>query len=113
MTLVPPPPPPPAPDHNRWADYWYYEIGVSVIPAKTKIKKTFIPWSQYQIQPVPEEQFQEWKRQDAFKDGMAIIPGRVWRGPYRGSYLIFLDLDNKKQLKNSVQGKVSLYHLMR
>ena len=98
-TITPPPPPPPTPDYNRWADYWYYEIGVSVIPADTKKKKTWIKWSQYQIQPVSEEQFQEWKRQDAFKDGMAIIVGRVWRGPYRGSHLIFLDLDNKKAIE--------------
>src|SRR5215211_3691517 len=101
MTFMinPPPPPPPTPDYNRGADYWFYEVAMSVIPADTKKKKTYIKWSQYQVQPVSEEQFQTWKQQDAFRDGLAIVPGKVWRGPYKGNHLIFLDLDNQKTIE--------------
>ncbi len=99
--ITPPPPSGPAPlsDFNRWADFWYSQIGINVIPADTNKKKTYIKWSQWQRQPVPQEQFEEWKRTDAFKDGLAIIVGEVWRGPRKGCYLIFLDLDNKKAIE--------------
>jgi hypothetical protein len=99
FTMTPPPPPAPTPYYNMWADFWFYDVGMSCIPSDTKKKKTWIKWSQYQVYPVSEEQFQEWKQQDAFKDGMAIIPGKVWRGPQKGNYLIFLDLDNAKAIQ--------------
>ena len=30
---------------NESADYWYYEIGVNVIPANTKEKNTYETWT--------------------------------------------------------------------
>jgi hypothetical protein len=70
MTLPPPPPAPPAnkpPLHqiNAWADYWFYDRGVNTIPADTKNKRTYIKWSQWQMHPIPEEQFEAWKRTGA------------------------------------------------
>ena len=62
---------------NEWADFWYYNIGVNVIPADTRNKRPKVEWKQYQNDPVPEEQYKEWKQQDKFKDGMAIIAGKV------------------------------------
>jgi hypothetical protein len=100
MIFPPPPPAPtPAPDHNRWADYWYYTIGCNVIPSDTKKKKTWIRWSEWQILPLPEEQFEAWKQQGAYNDGLAIIPGELWRGEQKGNYLIFIDCDNKKAIQ--------------
>ena len=29
---------------NKSADFWYYEIGINVIPANTKEKNTFEHW---------------------------------------------------------------------
>ncbi len=87
---------PPLTDYNGWARFWYSIIGANVIPAKTRIKKTFVKWTPYQDEPVPRETFEEWIRNDEFKDGMALVLGRVWRGEYEGKYLIFIDLDNLK-----------------
>ena len=36
-------------------------------------------WKQLQNNPLSEEGFQRWIDQDAFKDGLSIIPGKVWR----------------------------------
>jgi hypothetical protein len=103
MTFLvnPPPPPPPAPtpDFNQWADYWYYSNGCNVIPADTRKKRTFVKWSQWQLYPLDEEQFEQWKKDDAFRNGMAIILGEVWRGEHKGNYLIFIDCDNKKAIE--------------
>ena len=64
--------------HNTYADYWRYDIGVNVIPAQTKLKKTSIKWLQYQNAPIPESQHTVWKNSGAFTEGMAIIAGKVW-----------------------------------
>ena len=52
--------------HNTYADYWRYDIGVNVIPAQTKLKKTSIKWLQYQNAPIPESQHTVWKNSGAF-----------------------------------------------
>jgi Bifunctional DNA primase/polymerase, N-terminal len=85
---------------NEWADFWRYQIGVNVIPANTKEKTTWIQWSQYQANPIREEQHEQWKEDNAFKDGMAVIPGKVWHNAAKKSlYLVFLDLDNQKAIE--------------
>ena len=84
---------------NEWADFWRYQIGVNVIPANTREKRTWIPWSQYQDNPILETQHEQWKQNNAFKDGMAIIPGKVWHNTAKkGLYFIFIDLDNQKAI---------------
>jgi len=90
---------PPLHDYNGWAKFWFYIIGANVIPAKTRIKKTFEKWQPFQTAPISEEVFEQWIRGDVFKDGMALILGRVWRGQYAGKYLIFIDLDNLKAIE--------------
>src|SRR5919108_464187 len=91
---------PPLEDHNAWADFWYYTIGVNVIPANTRQKKTFVEWKRWQIESIPEELHDQWKHDNAFKDGMAIILGKVWRGKHKGEYLIFIDLDNSRAIED-------------
>jgi hypothetical protein len=91
-------PTPPLEDFNKWADFWYYEKGVNVIPADTMHKKTYVQWKRYQTTEVSEEQLAAWKAENAFKDGLAIIPGKVWRGAHRDEHLIFIDLDNAKAI---------------
>src|SRR5918994_1517298 len=90
---------PPLEDHNAWADFWYYQIGVNVIPAHTRQKKTFVEWKPWQIESIPEELHGQWKRENRFADGLAIILGKVWRGEHIGEYLIFVDLDNQKAIE--------------
>jgi hypothetical protein len=86
---------------NLWADYWRYEVGVNVIPANTKDKNTYIKWRQWQNSPISEEQHEQWKEEGAFNNGMAIIAGKISHAKditKRNSYLILIDLDNKKAI---------------
>lgn len=89
---------------NEWADYWRYEVGVNVIPADSIKKKTMIQWKEdprgnWQIDPIPQMIHDEWKLNDSFKDGMAIICGRVFHNiTKKHLYLCAIDVDNKKGL---------------
>lgn len=105
-TMIPPPPPAPVPeptptDFNEWARFWYYDVGVNVIPANTRTKKTWIRWKEegYQTNPIPEEVFQRWIDNNEFKNGMAAMAGMVWRGKNKGVYFTFVDLDNALAIK--------------
>ncbi|MFZ0514125.1 MAG: phage/plasmid primase, P4 family, partial [Candidatus Nitrosopolaris sp.] len=86
-------------DHNGWADYWRNVIGVNVVPANTREKKTTIEWKSWQNDPTPQELHDEWKRKGAFDMGMAAIPGRIFHNECRKEfYLVCLDIDNKQAL---------------
>jgi hypothetical protein len=91
--------------YNECADFWRYQISVNVIPADTKNKMTWIRWSQYQYEPISEEQHNQWKLK-----GMAIILGRICHDPSKDKlYLIFIYLDNQKALVNFCEVKVSMH----
>jgi hypothetical protein len=81
---------------NKAADFWYYEIGVNVIPINSQEKVTYVKWSEFQGNSISEEQYLRWKAEGAFNQGMAIIAGKIWRGKYKGKYLVCIDIDNKK-----------------
>jgi hypothetical protein len=79
---------------NESADFWRYDIGVNVVPADTVNKKPLVAWSEWQDKPIPEELHKQWKEQNGFSKGIAIIPGRVWHRPDKqGLYFTFLDAD--------------------
>jgi hypothetical protein len=85
---------------NACADYWRYYVGVNTIPANTRKKVTYEPWSEYQSSPISEEQYKEWKIKGAFNNGIAIILGKVWHNKQRfGLYLNGIDLDNRKAIE--------------
>jgi Bifunctional DNA primase/polymerase, N-terminal len=80
--------------YNAWADFWRYVIGVNVIPANTRIKKTFITWQQYQNSPIPEEHHNGWKNKGSFNEGMAVVAGKVWhRSDMLDEYFVIIDAD--------------------
>src|SRR5215203_2347729 len=93
---------------NKWADFWHYKIGVNVIPADTKEKKTFENWSQWQDKSIPDELHEQRKQNGEYKKGIALIPGKLWRGPFEGKYLIAIDLDNKKAIEEFCKDKEGL-----
>jgi P4 family phage/plasmid primase-like protien len=84
---------------NDWADFWYYDIGVNVIPADTKNKQTGYNWLQCQEKAIPDEIHEQRKKNGEYNKGIAIIPGKIWRGPFKGKYLCAIDLDNKKAIE--------------
>lgn len=87
---------PPLTDINAWAKFWYYDIGVNIVPMVTRYKtgKGGFDWKKWKHTPIPEEEFNKWLEQNAFKDGIGAILGYVWRGKYQGKYLTLIDLDN-------------------
>src|SRR5215210_4644433 len=99
MTYPPIPSAPPINDFNKAADFWYYGLGLNVIPSDTKRKQTYERWRQWQDKPISEEQFEEWKKQNAFVNGMAVMAGKSWRGPYEGKYFTFVDCDNARAIQ--------------
>ena len=85
---------------NEWADYLRYVIGVNVVPADGIHKASYETWSLFQHDPVSEEQHNEWKANDEFRNGIAIIPGKVWHNPDRAHLFLFaLDIDNELGIK--------------
>jgi hypothetical protein len=81
---------------NESADFWRYDIGVNVIPSDTKNKTTNIQWSAYQGSPVPEALYEQWKMEEAFNKGIAVIPGRVWhKEDKQNLYFTFIDADKQ------------------
>jgi hypothetical protein len=87
---------------DNWADFWRCTIGVNVIPADTKNKVTGIKWSQYQNNPIPEWQHEQWKKESAFSNGIAIILGRVWHNESKKDlYFTLIDAD-KLQAINEI-----------
>jgi hypothetical protein len=91
--------------YNAWADFWRYVIGINVIPADTRAKKTNIRWSHYQNNPISEVQHNQWKIEGAFLKGMAIIPGKVWyRQDKIGQYFTIIDLDKAIAIKELCTG---------
>src|SRR6478672_10873267 len=84
---------------NDYADFWRYTIGVNVIPADTKNKIPRIKWSEFQSMPIPKEMHQQWKKEELFSSGIAIIPGKVWhRADRKDLYFVVIDVDNPKGL---------------
>ena len=82
------------------ADFWRYNIGVNVIPADTRNKTTSISWKPYQNSPVPQWQYEQWIKDNAFARGMAVIPGRTWHNKDKmGKYLICIDVDKRKAIE--------------
>jgi hypothetical protein len=79
-------------------DFWFYKIGVNVIAADSVKKIPIEEWSKYQNKPILVEAYEQNKKNGIYKDGIAIIPGKVWRGPHKDKYLVFVDLDNQKAI---------------
>jgi len=85
---------------NDYANYFRYKIGVNVIPANSKNKKPLVGWKSdvrgnWQEIPIPEEIHQQWIRENKFKDGLAVICGKVFHNKeHSGKWLNGIDCDN-------------------
>ena len=92
-------------------DYWYYDIGMNPLPVISKNKnhpeKGFVrldTWKKYQNEELDEETFKKWKEQGLYDEGIAIIGGYVWRGKFKGFYLIMTDQDNQRGIDEMFPG---------
>ena len=89
---------------NKWADFWHFHIGLNVIPADTENKTTYENWLQWQDKSISDELHEERKKNCEYNKGIALIPGKIWRGPFKGKYLVAIDLDNKKSIEEFCRG---------
>ena len=75
---------------------FYYDTG----RADTKNKRPTVAWLDFQNNPIPEELHNQWKSENKFLDGMAVILGKVWHNLEKsGLYLNGIDLDNLKAIE--------------
>jgi len=98
---------PPIDDFNGWADFYFYEWGINVIPAPTMDKNkdekdkqfTWIKggWQDYQTRAMSEREHDAFKRNGDYisRKGLAVVAGRVWRGPSKGLWFTFAEADNQ------------------
>ena len=84
---------------NQFPDFWFYIVGVNVIPFDTQKRIPIIyQYDSYQNEPIPIEIYEQWKREGKFEKGIAIILGKIYRGNNIGQYLIGVDVDREKGL---------------
>ena len=99
--------PPPIDDFDGWADYYFDEWGVNVIPAPTSDKnkpegeRQFTwpkgGWDQFQHRAMTREEHETFKQNGdyALRKGLAVVAGQIWRGPNKGLWLTFAEADNQ------------------
>src|SRR5215218_3626426 len=51
------------------------------------------------------------KKNGDYNDGIALIPGKIWKGQFKGKYLVAIDLDNKKAIEEFVCSEFGLEEL--
>ncbi len=100
---------------NDEADFWRKDIGVNTIPYDTANVfknpgggKPLIKWSAplegqklgLKDRALSNEEFDELKKNNKFKYGIAIIPGKIWHREECKSYFLYvIDIDNAKAMK--------------
>lgn len=80
-------------------DYFYYQMGINVIPTDSQNKRPLVNWKEWQNKVIPNDFYEKWKDNDLFKNGFALFTGRIWRGPNEGKYLVCVDVDNNKGMQ--------------
>ena len=70
-----------------------------LIPANSINKIPKVKWTGWQDEPIPQELHEQWKKENMFQEGMAVICGKSWRGEYKDLWLNMVDMDNKLAVK--------------
>jgi hypothetical protein len=82
---------------NYMADYNRKTLGLNIIPADTQSRENYSKWQEWQHNPIPESQHENWKGMGAFCKGMARMHGRIWHRPdlVVETYWFSIDCDNQ------------------
>jgi len=83
---------------NKYADFWHYKRKINIFPLD-KDKATYENWSKYQGEAIPDEFHEEWKRKGRYAKGIILMPGKIWKGEYKGLYFIGIDFDKELGIK--------------
>lgn len=76
-------------------DFLFYDLGVNFIGVDTVNEKYEVNWGIYQETELTEQEYLENKKNGVYDKGVAIIAGRIWRGPNKGKWHNIIDIDNK------------------
>jgi DNA replicative helicase MCM subunit Mcm2 (Cdc46/Mcm family) len=83
-------------EHFPILDFWFYEVGVNVVPADTRDREDFRnKWTDYQNKAMKPQEYEQMKKDGYYVKGTAVVTGKVWRGKNVGYYLTGIDFDNK------------------
>ena len=101
---------------NDWADVYRYEWGINVVPSggAQKYKGGEIPenarppvYALYHKIEIPLTKHEEWKRTNAFDDGLMKLTGTIWhRSDLKEKYrYCSIDMDNELAVKEMLEGR--------
>lgn len=103
-------------NYNEWADFWFYQMKVNVVPFDTRNRLPIISsYKQYQNTRIPITEFEKWKKEGKFSAGMAIFPGKLYHNDdgkddnnHDDLYLVAIDLDRKEAINEfcTLNGKI-------
>ncbi len=80
-------------------EFWNNTMGLNIIPYDTQYKIPQISsYIEYLNNLIPRKTLEKWNKENKFSKGIALIPGEIWWGPYKGQYLVAIDCDNKKAI---------------
>lgn len=84
--------------NNKIADDLFYVKGLNIFPLDNG-KVTYERRSKYNENAIPNELFEEWKKNGRFAKGIVLMPGKVFRGENEGLYFVGIDLDKEPGIK--------------
>jgi DNA replicative helicase MCM subunit Mcm2 (Cdc46/Mcm family) len=90
-------------EHYPVLDFWFYEVGVNVVPVDSRSKSTSNRWSAEQNEGMKSQDYEQMKKDGEFVKGAAVVTGKVWRGSNTGCYLAGIDFDNKVAIDSFLQ----------
>lgn len=88
-----------------------YPVEVNLIPfnSRAKLPRKGISWKEYQNKPIPDERKQKWIKEGLYNQGQALYTGKIWTGPFKGKYLVCIDLDNELAIKEFIRYSGTLF----
>jgi hypothetical protein len=90
------------------ANYWFYDIGVQVIPFNTRERRPVLPkveHTEFFERLMKVEEFNNFKDRGCYDNGFIIKLGQIEKGKYKGKYLNALDLDNHRAIQEFCAGR--------
>jgi P4 family phage/plasmid primase-like protien len=92
-----------AADHrNILLDYLFYQIGANVVGlvhTEDGEPRFWGTWAWKYQRAMTDQEFENEKTAGAYNNGVAMVMGKLWRGPNEGKYINGFDFDNQLAVK--------------
>ena len=80
--------------NNKIADDLFYVKGLNIFPRDTE-KATYETWSDYKDDAIPNELYEEWKRNGRFAKGIVLMLGKTFRREKQGLWFVDTIIENQ------------------